>query len=186
MTNLRLYIFPAGGNEIALPWGCGPQRPSELGGSNLSPVYGRDSHRTLKSAPRPVVTLSRKAEAQDSFQSPVCCGRRLVPAWTQTGSLRCPRTVCVSQPDFSEDAATCMGDSRSPPPPWLSPCHCLSGRIPLVALSWDLIVWKTHVGCGRRGPSPAVVDALVTKRGGWDPAVSPSPARRPPWSRPTN
>lgn len=36
MTNLRLYIFPAGGNEIALPWGCGPQRPSELGGSNLS------------------------------------------------------------------------------------------------------------------------------------------------------
>lgn len=71
-------------------------------------------------------------------------------------------------------------------PPWLSPCHCLSGRIPLVALSWDLIVWKTHVGCGRRGPSPAVVDALVTKRGGWNPAVSPSPARRPPWSRPTN
>lgn len=115
MTNLRLYIFPAGGNEIALPWGCGPQRPSELGGSNLSPVYGRDSHRTLKSAPRPVVTLSRKAEAQDSFQSPVCCGRHLVPAWTQTGSLRCPRTVCVSQPYFSEDAATCMGDSRSTP-----------------------------------------------------------------------
>lgn len=184
MTNLRLYIFPAGGNEIALPWGCGPQRPSELGGSNLSPVYGGDSHRTLKSAPRPVVTLSRKAEAQDSFQSPVCCGRRLVPAWTQTGSLRCPRTVCVSQPDFSEDAATCMGDSQSPPR------GCRRVTAFLDAYPWwplvGTLLFGRHVGCGRRGPSPAVVDAFVTKCGGWNPAVSPSPARRPPWSRPTN
>lgn len=102
---------------------------------------------TLKSAPRSVVTLSRKTEAQDSFQSPVCYSHGLVPAWRQTVSLSCFCTVCISQtmqPLASFPVASPWHGRLTKSPTWLSQRQSLSGGMPLAALSGDLIVWKTR------------------------------------------
>lgn len=122
---------------------------------------------TLKSAPRSVVTLSRKTEAQDSFQSPVCYSHGLVPAWRQTVSLSRFCTVCISQttqPLASFPVASPWHGRLTKSPTWLSQRQSLSGGMPLAALSGDLIVWKTHVGCGGRIsclPFPGEASAVV-------------------------
>lgn len=154
-------IFQPTESSPALLWGCGPHRPSELDGSNLPPVYGRDCHVTLKSAPRSVVTLSRKTSPGQFPKS-----RLLQP---RPGS--CVETDGVTQLflhrlHFSDDAATCEL------PRGLSLAR-ETHEVPHLAVTASVPFWR-HASCSPEWGPYCLEDTRGVR---WENQLSPLPRR---------